>query len=191
MLQLRRDARTHGRRPQARSLRISRSISIFLFPFILISNFVAIDAIVPRMNCARPQPVIPAVPRRGRDYRRRRMPRAISYDSLPLPTSAVVIIPINEPFIAGWAGILSRSQHINGFRSFGAIEVPHIDFAVVRAGVNIAAVCGSGRRKVAADERLEDAVAAECDEGAVVGVRRVVFGVVGREAIVEACSVVL
>ena len=44
---------------------------------------------------------------------------------------------------------------------------------------------------MAADERFEDAVAAEGYEGAVVGVRGVVQGVVGREAVVEVCGVVL
>ena len=44
---------------------------------------------------------------------------------------------------------------------------------------------------MAADERFEDAVAAEGYEGAVVGVGRMVEGVVGREAVVEICGVVL
>lgn len=44
---------------------------------------------------------------------------------------------------------------------------------------------------MAADERFEDAVAAEGDEGAVVGVGLVGAGVVGGEAVVEVGGVVL
>lgn len=46
--------------------------------------------------------------------------------------------------------------------------------AVVRAGVDVALVGGGGRGEVAADQRFEDAVAAEGYEGAVVGVGRMV-----------------
>lgn len=63
--------------------------------------------------------------------------------------------------------------------------------AVVRAGIDVALVGGCGRGEVAADQGFEDAVAAECDEGAVVGMRRVVQDVVGREAVVEVRCVVL
>lgn len=63
--------------------------------------------------------------------------------------------------------------------------------AVVRAGVDVALVGGRGGREVAADEGFEDAVAAEGDEGAVVGVGRVVKGVVRGEAVVEVCCVIL
>lgn len=62
---------------------------------------------------------------------------------------------------------------------------------VVRAGVNVALVGGGGRGEVAADQRFEDAVPAEGHEGAVVGMRGVVEGVVGGEAVVEVCGVVL
>lgn len=44
---------------------------------------------------------------------------------------------------------------------------------------------------MAADEGFEDAVAAEGYEGAVVRVRGVVEDVVGGEAVVEVCGVVL
>lgn len=44
---------------------------------------------------------------------------------------------------------------------------------------------------MAADEGLENLVAAEGNEGAVVGVGRVVCGVVGGEAVVEAGRIVL
>jgi hypothetical protein len=44
---------------------------------------------------------------------------------------------------------------------------------------------------MAADERFEDAVAAEGYEGTVVGVGSVGSGVVGREAVVEICGVIL
>jgi hypothetical protein len=63
--------------------------------------------------------------------------------------------------------------------------------AVVRAGVDVALVGGGCGREVAADERFEDAVAAEGYEGAVVWVGGVVEDVVGGEAVVEVCGVVL
>ena len=44
---------------------------------------------------------------------------------------------------------------------------------------------------MAADQSFEDAVAAEGDEAAVVGVGLVVVGIVGGEAVVEICCVVL
>lgn len=64
-------------------------------------------------------------------------------------------------------------------------------FAVMRAGVDVALVGAGGWREVAADERLEHAVAAEGYEGAVVRMRCVVEDVVGGEAIVEVGGVVL
>lgn len=44
---------------------------------------------------------------------------------------------------------------------------------------------------MAADERLQYAMAAECDERAVVGVRCVVVGIIRREAVVKVGGVVL
>ena len=66
-----------------------------------------------------------------------------------------------------------------------------MDAAIVGAGVDVALVGGGWGREVAADQRFEDAVAAEGDEGAVVGVWGVVEGVVWGEAVVEVCGVVL
>ncbi len=57
--------------------------------------------------------------------------------------------------------------------------------------IDEAAIGGTGGGEVAPDQSLEDAVAAKGDEGAVVGVQGVGFGVVGGEAVVEVCGVVL
>ena len=119
------------------------------------------------------------------------MPTAVTNNSLPHAAAAIVIVAIHEALVRHRPAVLRSSQHINRLTRLRAIEVPDIHFAVVGAGVNIATVGGAGRREVAADERFEDAVAAEGDEGAVVGVRPVVFGVVGAEAVVEVCGVVL
>ena len=72
-----------------------------------------------------------------------------------------------------------------------AIKIPDIDLTVMGAGIDVAAIGGAGWAEVAPDERFEDTVAAEGYERAVVGVRLVVFGVVGGEAVVEVGCVVL
>jgi hypothetical protein len=66
-----------------------------------------------------------------------------------------------------------------------------VDASVVRAGIYVALVRAGGWREVAADQCFEHAVAAEGYEGAVVRVGCVVEGIVGREAVVEVCGVVL
>lgn len=66
-----------------------------------------------------------------------------------------------------------------------------MNLAVMAAGVDVPPIGAAGRGEVAADERFEDAVAAEGHEGAIVGVRGVVVLVVGAEAVVEVCCEVL
>ena len=61
----------------------------------------------------------------------------------------------------------------------------------MRAGVNVPSIRRARRGEVAADERFEYTMTAEGDEGAVVGVGSVIFHVIGREAVVEVCGVVL
>ena len=61
---------------------------------------------------------------------------------------------------------------------FCAVEIPHVDAAVMRARVDIASVGRSGRGEVAADQSLEDTMAAECDQRTVVPMRFVTFGIV-------------
>lgn len=134
--------------------------------------------------------MIPAIPARSRDNRRRRVPARVADNRLPRPRAAVVVVAVGEALIRSGAGV-----HGGGLDVYlcagSAVEVPDVHAAVVRAGVDVALVGGGGRGEVAADQRFEDAVAAEGDEGAVVGVRGVVEGVVGGEAVVEVCGVVL
>lgn len=68
----------------------------------------------------------------------------------------------------------------------GGVEVVDVDAAVAAAGVDVSRVGAGGRGEVAADERLQHAVAAERDERAVVRMGAVVFVPVGHEAVVEA-----
>lgn len=134
--------------------------------------------------------MIPAIPARSRHDRRRRVPARVAYNRLPRPRAAVVVVAVSEALVGCWAGV--HGSGLDVYLCAGsAVEVPDVHATVVRAGVNVALVGGGGRGEVAADQRFEDAVAAEGHEGAVVGVRGVVEGVVGREAVVEVRGVVL
>lgn len=135
--------------------------------------------------------MIPPIPARRRNHRRGGVPTAIPHNRLPHPAAPIVIIPIHEPLIALRPRAFRSLEDIDRLARFRAVEIPDVDLAVVRAGVNVATVGGSGWREVAANEGFEDAVATESDEGAVVRVRVVVFGVVGAEAVVEVGRVVL
>lgn len=123
--------------------------------------------------------MIPSVPARRRNDRRRRVPTTIPDNRLPLPTAAIVIVPVHKPFVLGWPRVQRRGIDVDRFRRERAVKVPDVDLAVVGAGVDVPAVSRGGRRKVATDEGLEHAVPAECDERAVVWVGFVVFGLVG------------
>lgn len=182
MPQLRRNPRPHRRTPQTRLTRRT--------PLINANLIVPLQPIIPAMHRRRPQSVIPAIPARSRDHRRRRVPARVTDDRLPRPRAAVVVVAVGEALVGGRAGIHCRGLDV--YLGAGrAVEVPDVDAAVVRAGVDVALVGGGGRGEVAADEGFEDAVAAEGYEGAVVGVRGVVQDVVGGEAVVEVCGVVL
>ena len=62
---------------------------------------------------------------------------------------------------------------------------------IVRTGVDVSLVGGGCRREVATDEGLEDAMATESHQGAVVRMWCMVEHIVGSEAVVEVCGVVL
>lgn len=118
------------------------------------------------------------------------MPAGVADDGLPRPRAAVVVVAVGEALVGRRAGV--HGGGLDVYLGAGrAVEVPDVDAAVVRAGVDVALVGGGGRGEVAADEGFEDAVAAEGYEGAVVGVGGVVEDVVGGEAVVEVCGVVL
>jgi hypothetical protein len=134
--------------------------------------------------------MIPPIPTRSRNNRRTRMPTRIPDNSLPSPRITIIIKHLRVPLIALRPRIKCSLQHVD-LRFRGTVEVPDVDLAVVRAGVDVALVCGAGGAEVAADESFEYAVAAERYETAVVGVGRVGCSVVGGEAVVETCCVVL
>lgn len=119
------------------------------------------------------------------------MPAAVPHNRLPHSAAPIIIIPINEPLITLRPGAPSSFQHVDRFGGLGAVQIPDVDLAVVRAGVDIAAVGAARRGEVAPDEGFEDAVATESDKRAVVGMGLVVFGVVGGEAVVKVGCVVL
>ena len=134
--------------------------------------------------------MVPSIPARSRHHRRRRVPAGVADDRLPRPRAAVVVVAVGEALVRRWAGVHGGGLDVDlGAR--GTVEVPDVDAAVVGAGVDVALVGGGWGREVAADQCFEDAVAAEGDEGAVVGVWGVVEGVVWGEAVVEVCGVVL
>lgn len=74
---------------------------------------------------------------------------------------------------------------IDGIRQCG-IHVIHIDLAVLTAGVNVTRIGAPRWRKVTADQSLENTVAAESHDRAVVFVGLEVVVRVGLEAVVEA-----
>jgi hypothetical protein len=134
--------------------------------------------------------MVPAIPARSSHNRRRRMPARIAHDGLPRARAAVVVVAVCEALVG--CGARVHGGGLDVYLGPGrAVEVPDVDFAVVRAGVDVALVGAGGRGEVAANQRFEDAVAAEGDEGAVVGVWSVVEDIVGGEAVVEVRGVVL
>jgi len=101
------------------------------------------------------------------------MPARVADNRLPGPRAAVVVVAVGVALVGGGAGV--HGGGLDVYLCAGrAVEVPDVHAAVVRAGVDVALVRGGGRGEVAANERFEDAVAAEGYEGAVVGVRGVV-----------------
>ena len=155
------------------------------------TDFICIDTVVPAMHRHRPKTMIPAIPARSRKHRRGGMPAAISYNRLPSPSAAIVIVTIHVLLVASWAAILGRAFDVDGIAGLCAVHIPDKDSAVVGTGVNIAAVCAAGRREVAADEGFEDLVAGEGDDRAIVWMWAMVFHVVRGEAVIEVGSVVL
>jgi hypothetical protein len=165
MSQLRCHSGPHRRAPQTRLPRR---------PSIINPNLIRpLNPIIPTMHRRRPQIVIPTVPARSRHNRRRRVPAGVAHNRLPRSGAAVVLIVVCEALVGSWARVHGGGLHVD-LGAGRAIEVPNVDAAVVGAGVDVALVGAGGRREVAADQRFEDAVATECDEGAVVRVRGVV-----------------
>jgi len=118
------------------------------------------------------------------------VPAGVAHDRLPRARAAVVVVAVGEALVRRRARVHGGGLHVYlGARR--AVEVPDVDLTVVRAGVDVALVGGGGRREVAADQRFENAVTAEGDEGAVVGVGGMIEDVVGGEAVVEVRGVVL
>jgi hypothetical protein len=182
MPELSRDPRAHGRTAQARLARTSPVVS---------TDFIrTLQSIVPAVYSRSTQTVIPAVPARGSHNGRRRVPAGVADDCLPSAGAAIVVVAICVALIGCGAGVHGGGLHVY-VCARGAVQVPDVHAAVVRARVDVSLVGGGCRRKVAADEGLENAVAAESHEGAVVRVGRVIENVVGSEAVVEVCGVVL
>ena len=123
--------------------------------------------------------MVPSIPARSCDDGCGGMPRAISHDCLPDASAAVVVVAIDVLFVVNRARVLRSGEDVDRGAGLSTVEVPDVDFAVVRAGVEVSAVGRAGWGEVAADESFEDAVAAEGDEGAVFGVWSVVVGIVG------------
>ena len=182
MPELSRNARAHRSAAQTRLARTPPIISTDLVR--------ALDAIVPAVNSRSPQPMVPAVPTSSSDNRRRRVPAGVADDRLPRAGAAVVVVAVGVALVGRGAGVHGGGLHVY-LRARGAVEVPDVHAAVVGAGVDVSLVGGGCGGEVAADEGLEDTVAAEGHEGAVVRVGGVVEDVVGGEAVVEVCGVVL
>jgi hypothetical protein len=134
--------------------------------------------------------MVPAVPTGGSDDWSRRVPAGVSDDRLPCSGAAVVVVAIGVALVSCGAGVHSSGLYVY-LRAWGTIEVPDVYAAVVRARVDVSLICGGWGRKVASDEGLENAVTTECHEGTVVRVGCVIEHVVGSEAVVEVCGVVL
>lgn len=77
--------------------------------------------------------MVPAVPTRGGDDGCGRMPAAVADDSLPLAAAAIVVEAVDVALVGRRAGILRRGKDVDGFGGVGAVEVPHVNLAVVRA----------------------------------------------------------
>ena len=196
MRQLRSNPRPHRRTPQTPPYCLApaytaRDHTPKIPASIAGAHFVRVRTVRPRMHRASPKPMIPAIPARGRDDGGRRMPRAVAHDSLPHTASAVIIISINVSLIAHRSRILRRIQHVDRLARVCAVQIPDIYLPVVAPGVDVAPVRTSRRGEMAPNQRFEDAVAAESDEGAVVRMRVMVIDVVGGESVVEICGVIL
>jgi hypothetical protein len=182
MPQLSRDPRTHRRAAQTRLARTSPVVGTNLIR--------TLHTIVPAVHSRGSKPMIPAIPTGGSNDWSRRVPAGVSDNRLPCSGAAVVVVAISVAFVGCGAGVHGGGLHVY-LCAWGAIEVPDVYAAVVGAGVDVSLVGGGWGRKVASDESLEDAVAAEGHKRAVVWVGCVVEHVVGSEAVVEICGVVL
>jgi len=122
--------------------------------------------------------------RTGND-RRVRMPTGVADTRLPRAstTSTHLVRASVEVRVAG--ARVARCLIDVDFAGQGGVEVVDVDAAVSAARVDISRVGAAGRGEVAADERLQHAVAAERDERAVVRMGAVGFVSVGHEAVVE------
>lgn len=78
------------------------------------------------------------------------MPTAVSDDGLPTSTVAVVIVPIDESFVASRTTIQRGGTDID-FACFCAIQVPDEDLAVVAARINVTTIRGARWGEVATD----------------------------------------
>lgn len=170
--------------PRAR--RVSNAI-----PHVGLSHLVPFTAVVPAVYRASPEPVVPTIPARGGNDGRGRMPAAVAHYRLPHSAAAIVIVPIHKPLIALRSRAPRGFEYIDRLAGLLPVKVPDVDLAVVRAGVDVSAVCAARWGEVAADQGFENTMPAEGDERAVVWVRLMVFGVVRREAVVEVSCVVL
>lgn len=107
------------------------------------------------------------------------MPARISDSRPPYASLSIVVITIRIPLIRDRTRVSGRCKYVDGFASERAIEVPDVDFAVITSRIDVATICGPWRGEMATDEGLEDTMASEGYKRTVVGVRYVVFGIVG------------
>lgn len=118
------------------------------------------------------------------------VPTAVTYDGAPLTTSATDLPAIDISLVFCRPRISGRTQHVN-LAGERCIKIPDIDGSIVTATVHVPTICAAWRREMASYQSLEDFVATESDYAAVVWVRFVFFFVIGSEAVVEACGIVL
>lgn len=78
------------------------------------------------------------------------MPARVADDRLPRPRAAIVVVAVGEALVGGGAGVHGGGLDVY-LGAGGAVEVPDVHAAVVRAGVDVALVGGGGRGEVAAD----------------------------------------
>lgn len=122
MPQLRRNPRPHRRTPQT---------TLPVRPPLILPNLIrALHAIIPTMHRCRPQPMVPAIPARSRDHRRRRVPARVADDSFPGPCAAVVVVAVGEALVGGGPGVHCCGLHVY-LRAGRAVEVPDVHAAVV------------------------------------------------------------
>jgi hypothetical protein len=113
-----------------------------------------------------------------------RVPTSIPDAGRPVAGMTVDLVSVVDHVGMSWSGARCGFADVH-CPLHRAVHVPDPDAAVFTAAIHVSGVCAPSRTEVASNERLEDAVAPECHNRAIVGVGFIGRGVIRVEPIIE------